>query len=177
MKPVYLAFWVSEQAPDLPTGDYGKVTPQALADYIASLGDRAGELRVVTDTQIAERAHHLAANEYRDTVASIVENLKDEIKAGNITDADGAEEWLTETIDGHHDVIYTACAQEVLRHSSNDGAYFEEFGSEGAITDDGIEWSKLAYMALLADVREEIGDLDDLFAEPEEDGDDRDEDE
>jgi len=65
--------------------------------------------------------------------------------------------------DGHHDAIYTYVAQNVCRISRNDGAYFEDFGSEGAVTDGGIAWSELAYCAMRAYVLKQIGDLDDWF--------------
>jgi hypothetical protein len=152
MKSITLRVWVNDDT-DI--------------DTIKAKIDRSGVegVAVLSDKEIADIADGNAQRAYYATVRGFVEDLKSEIKDGNINDADGAREWLEQSIDGCHDVIYTHAAQEVLRHSSNDSAYFDDFGSEGAITDNGIEWSKLAYCAILADVYEELGDLDELFTE------------
>lgn len=66
-------------------------------------------------------------------------------------------EYVHETVDGDGWVIYTAKAQAVCLVSDNDGAYADNYGSEGIIDDSGIAWSRLAYAALEADV---MGHLD-----------------
>jgi hypothetical protein len=149
MKPITVRFWV----PDTE-------------DVTAYLRDaeplRDGEQ--LTEEQIVEVAAGIEQRAYYATVRDIVEDLKRAIKDGDVTDEDGATDWLHETIDGHHDVIYTSCAQDIVRISSNSGAYVENFGPEGMVKDGDIQWSLLAYCALEADVLEEIGDISELFA-------------
>lgn len=167
MREIVIRLHVEDSAPELPVGDYSRITAASLADWVRAIGtgDHQPYIQPMTTEDITRAADGIAAREYRDTIAGIIEDLKDQIKAGDVTDSDDAREWLEQTIDGHHDVIYTSAAQEVCRQSRNDQAYFDDFGSEGAITDGGIEWSKLAYCAMLADVMEEIGDPDDLFSD------------
>lgn len=79
---------------------------------------------------------------------------------------EAVQERLREACDSHHDVIYTSCAQNIVCVSSNDGAYFDEFGGEGAVTDGAINWSLLAYCALRTDVQEHMqSDVDALIEE------------
>jgi hypothetical protein len=82
------------------------------------------------------------------------------------SDAEEAREtWLHETIDGHQWVIYTYYNFFVLAHSENDSAFTDEFGTEGVVRDGNINWAALAYMALLADVRERLSDVGELAPE------------
>ena len=169
MKPVTLRVWVNDDAPDLPTGDYGRIDAGQLADYLRAADDPS--ISLLTAEDISNIARGDAEREYRATIEGIIDDVRQAVKDGEITDRDGAMERIEEIIDGHHDVIYTACAMEVCRISRNDGAYFDDFGTEGAVTDGGIEWSRLAYSAMRADVMEEIGDLDELFQNEDEDED------
>jgi hypothetical protein len=165
--------WVPEESPELAADkphSSGGVQVDTLLNYIKQAGTDTSAY-LLTDKEISNIADGIAEREYRDTVQGIVEDLKRAIKDKEIEDSDGVHDWLHDTIDGHHDVIYTACAQEIVRQSRNDGAYFDQFGDEGAVKDGAINWSALAYCALEADVMEEIGDIDDLFAEEEEDED------
>ena len=124
----------------------------------ALLAGRDGvQFELLNDERIQEIADGIAARAYHATVEGIVEDLKRAIADKEITSEEEAHDWLHETIDGHHDVIYTSCAMEVVRQSRNDGAYFEQFGDEGAVKDGAINWSALAYCALEADVQEAIG--------------------
>lgn len=134
---------------------------QALLKQIADAAQATPE--EMTDERIKDAADNLARLEYRATVKGVVEDLERAIRDGEITSEDEAQDWLRDTIDGHHDVIYTHAAMEVCRQSDNDQAYFDEFGSDGAVSESGIEWSKLAYCALMADALEEIGDLTELI--------------
>lgn len=163
MKPITIRFWVPDNAPEAPADSYMKLSD--LNAWLTALGTLQDppHMGVITDEELVKIADGIAEREYRDTVSSIVEDLKRAVRDGEVTDSDGAIEWLEQTIDGHHDVIYTHCAQEILRQSRNDGAYFEDFGCDGALSDGAIEWSKLAYCALRADVLEAIGDLDEWF--------------
>ena len=89
---------------------------------------------------------------YSDDIADVVSAFKLAVETGDITDAESADEWLWQTIDGHGRVIYTASAKECLYESSNDGAYFDDFGSEGAVKDGSLNWSALAFCAFRQDV-------------------------
>ena len=89
---------------------------------------------------------------YIDDVAEVVSAFKLAVKTGEITDAESADEWLWQTIDGHSRVIYTANAKECLYASDHDGAYFDDFGSEGAVKDGSLNWSALAFCAFRQDV-------------------------
>ncbi len=93
---------------------------------------------------------------YADDVADVVSAFKDAVETGEITDTESADEWLWQTIDGHSRVIYTAKAKECLYESTNDGAYFEDFGSEGAVKDGSLNWSAFAFCAFRQDVLEAL---------------------
>lgn len=90
----------------------------------------------------------------KDMADSIMEYAKDE----GYPDREAILEHIHESIDGCGRVIYTWKAKMCVIYSENDGAYFDNFGSEGAVSDGGIEWSKLAYCAFEADVMEELSD-------------------
>ena len=93
---------------------------------------------------------------YSDDITDVVSAFKLAVETGDITDAESADEWLWQTIDGHSRVIYTAKAKECLYASENDGAYFEDFGSEGAVKDGSLNWSALAFCAFRQDVLEAL---------------------
>jgi len=156
MKTFYVSIAVPDTTPDPEVGDYGRLAPDAIA-LLAAQPDAYRQ--IITEEEIQTIANGIASRKYRDTVQAIADDLHRAIADGEINDREDADTWLEQTIDGHHDVIYTYAAMEVCRQSSNDSAYFDDFGSDGAVSDSGIEWSKLAYYALLADVREAI-DLD-----------------
>ena len=158
MTPITIRFWVDEDAPEPVDVD---AAIAALAARVAT--EKYHGAALLTEEEIVKTAEGIKYRAYHDTVRGFVTDLQEQIAAGDITDADGAREYLEQSIDGCHDVIYTHAAIEVCRQSSNDGAYFDDFGTEGAVTDGGIEWSKLAYCALLADVMEELGDFEELF--------------
>ena len=116
-------------------------------------------MTVITSEQRAQ-ALAILRQDYLNDVETVVQNLKDEIAAGNITDREEADDWLRETVDGHSRVIYTGQAIECLLFSDNDMAYFEETG-------DGKpdNWSVVAFYAFERDVLEAAGDLGDLIEE------------
>lgn len=166
MKTITLQFHVNDDAPELEEKN-GRITLGDVQRYLGgeALADRPGDtptIYLITEEGITRQAEGIAAREYRDTVKGFVSDLYRAVADGEVTDEDGAREYLEQSIDGCSDVIYTARAMEVCRQSRNDGAYFDDFGTDGAVTDGGIEWSKLAYCALLADVLEEIN-LTELF--------------
>lgn len=71
---------------------------------------------------------------------------------------------LHETIDGHQWIIYTRFHAEVLQHTANDSAMWDEGLNEGINSHDEY-MMRAAFCAMLADVREHS----DFDAEPEED--------
>jgi hypothetical protein len=111
---------------------------------------------------ISREADRIKAAEYRETVRGVTEEIVQAVKDGGVTDRDDLETRLHEDIDGHHDVIYTYAAMEVIMQSSNSGAYVEQFGTDGVVEDGEIQWSRLAYAALLADVNEELSQSDEI---------------
>lgn len=163
MKILTFEIWVPDDTPTAVV-DGSRVTMRTFQDYLLTL--QADSLvERLTEEQIKQRANGIEQRECHQTIADIVEDLKRAIKDKEVTDREQAMDWLHDTIDGHHDVIYTYAAMEVCRQSKNDQAYFDQMGSEGAVDESGIQWSRLAYCAMEADVLEEIGDLDDLFAD------------
>ena len=89
---------------------------------------------------------------YTDDIAEVVSAFKLAVESGDITDTESADEWLWQTIDGHRRVIITHLAKECLYASNHDGAYFDDFGSEGAVKDGSLNWSALAFCAFRQDV-------------------------
>lgn len=159
MKPITIRVWVPEETPD-PITDGSRLAAEQLG-ILAAQPDAAAY--VLSDRELENIADGNSERAYRDTINSIIADVKGKIAAGTITNEDEAREYIEQMIDGHHDVIYTACAQDILRHSKNDEAYFAEGLFDARSFRDGIPWSQLAYFALLADVMGEIGDLVDLF--------------
>lgn len=102
------------------------------------------------DSTPADIAGNILMREHYNTVTDIVEDIKNAIEDGDYTDADSLREFISETVGGHHDVIYTACAKDILRYSDNDEAYYEQTG------EDQPDWSTLAAPALEADVMERL---------------------
>lgn len=100
----------------------------------------------------------MTREEYLREVANIAESMVGEA-ADDGDDRDELYDRLHETIDGHQWVIYTAYNFDVLRHSDNDGAYVENFGADGLVTDGCLNTAALAYAALEADVSESLGGL------------------
>lgn len=93
--------------------------------------------------------------QYWDDVKGIAADVKEEIDNGNLSDWDSVADYLHESVDGSQRVIYTWKAKMAVIYSDNEDAYFEETGeSGGAIQDGSINWSLLAFYAVMADVRE-----------------------
>lgn len=108
------------------------------------------------DERLKDGRDALRRDYYAD-ICRIADDFRDEAERAAFEDSEGADTWLHETIDGCQRVIYTQQAQEAILCSSNDDAYIVEFGSiEGAVSDDCINWSVLAYSTVMADVREQL---------------------
>jgi hypothetical protein len=110
----------------------------------------------------------LTESEYQDGVKEIADNIREAIKSGELEKGD-VDDRLHEDIDGHGFVIYTAKAQCVVMHSKHADLLFEEGSIEAK------DWNDLftrgAYYAMCQDVRDELGDVDDIGEEEDEDAD------
>jgi len=110
-----------------------------------------------------ERAIRMLRRQYLDAVEqlalSIEAELVDKIEAGDTN----LHEWLTdqvwETVDGCGIVIYTARAREAAVLSENRDAGIDNFGTEGMVSDESIQWSRLAYGAVEQDLMDALGGL------------------
>lgn len=136
--------------------------------YFTNPEDAHDFIRRKTETpdMSVDRALGIIRGDYNDDVHDAAVSIQDEL-LGRLKEQECGEdlrEWLTEhideTIDGCARVIYTRSAQLGVIFSDHDGAYFEEFGSEGAVEDDSINWSKLCYAAMRADVIDELERMD-----------------
>jgi hypothetical protein len=107
-----------------------------------------------------EDAHQVLRADYWQDVREAAEELKDRLQAGEFGDREEFQDALHETVDGHQRVIFTFEAQQCLLYSDNDGAYFEDFGSEGVVKDGQINWSALAYAAFERDIIEHLDAID-----------------
>jgi hypothetical protein len=115
-----------------------------------------------------DEAVSIIKRDYYDDVREIVENLKQAIKDGEVTDEDGAYDWLHQSIDGSARVIYTWQAKLGLLVSDNEDAYEDEIGEPAPSVESRM------YMAMMRDVLDTIGDLSDLFeAEQDNEGEDK----
>lgn len=94
----------------------------------------------------------------RDAYRSHVKACADSVEARVREQEDGFDfgEIQHEDLDGDSWVIWTDKAKAVVLVSGNGGAYFEDLGSDGVVKGGDIDWSALAYMALRADVYEEL---------------------
>ena len=97
---------------------------------------------------------------YNDDVRDMAEKIREWAKENDYPGREQVLEHVHESIDGCARVIYTWKAKMCVVYSKNESAYFDNFGSEGAMSNDGIEWSKLAYCAFEADVMESLIDDD-----------------
>lgn len=113
----------------------------------------------VTEAQ-REEALRILRRDYWQDVRDVVEDLREEIKRGNLEpDAEAIDTWIHETIDGHQRVIYTHYARETLLFVDNPDAYEEEMGEKPQTVE------QAAYFAFRKDVVDQIGNVDDLIAE------------
>jgi hypothetical protein len=103
---------------------------------------------------VMSAAENIEYRKYRKMIEDAAQGIRDEIAAGDIEDEDA----LTERIESSGEVIYYAEAALTLRHSSNSDAYENEMGDGN--TDECVR----ASFAQVADIREELGDVDDLLA-------------
>lgn len=91
--------------------------------------------------------------DYFNDVRSVAKSLAREMRDGDVDDFHDA---LHQAVDGTQRVIYTHQAKLAVILSPNGDAYFDEFGEEGAVTRDGIQWERLAFVAMQQDVIKEL---------------------
>lgn len=155
--------------------DDGKVTsmtpaPAARCPFEAFRVAEEETMQRISNQEIDEAKRILRAAYYQD-IKTTAEELKSECDKGEIADRDELETRIHEECDGSEWVIYTAKAWHLLFVSDNDEAYFETgMGREGALTDDGLDVSALAYHAMRRDLEEalEVAGIDSDWDGPEE---------
>jgi hypothetical protein len=141
----------------------------AILTYAAEtyVGDGITVTRLIprepTADERIEAARRILRADYWADVRGVVDDLRSAIERGHVADTDDAETWLHETVDGHQRVICTGQAIEGLLYTDNESAFVEEFGEDGLVRDGNVNWSGLMYCALLADIRAQIGDLEQLI--------------
>lgn len=102
----------------------------------------------------------ISARDYQKGIKEAVEDAIAEAEG----DKERAQDLLRETADDHEYIIYPGKAICVLFHSSNDSAYFDEFGAEGLTQIAKKEgwnmvYTVIASYAFLADCLEKLEDL------------------
>jgi hypothetical protein len=117
--------------------------------------DQVFRLFYTSEDRVLSAAENIEYRKYRKIIENAAQGIKDEIAAGDHADAD--DDSLTESIDSAGEVIYYSEASMTLRHTNNASAYSDEIGGEA--TDECVQ----ASWAQVADIREELGDLEALF--------------
>lgn len=111
------------------------------------------------DDAVISAASNLEFQQYRAGIVSTANDIKRRIAAGEFDACDDDD--LTEAIESAGEVIMYSEAALTLRHSQNENAYFEEMGRD-AESNEGDECVRASF-AQAADIREELGDLEELF--------------
>jgi len=95
----------------------------------------------------------ISMSDYYTEVQSIADDIREEWESeGPDFDSHGR---LHETIDGHEYVIYPHLAQQVILHSQNDCAIFEELGPQ-EWSDWSTAFSQSAFFTLMRDVQDRL---------------------
>lgn len=115
--------------------------------------------RDITEKKHDEAVRVLRA-EYYQAVRSLVDEAMSEMKSGDITDREGLDEYIHQSVDGSYWVIYTRANMQVLFVSDNDDAYMDDFG-EAPVDGGNINWAALAFAAMRRDVQDLLDAYDD----------------
>jgi len=104
----------------------------------------------------------ITAAAYRKELRDLAKQAKDDYQEhGGDQDANEfVSEWLHQHVDGHQWIIYTNYNSQVLGHSNNRDAYFDEYGTLEA-TDYGTAMAQMSFAAMQADLAALI-DLNDF---------------
>ena len=94
---------------------------------------------------------------YRDVVRLIAEDAVSEYPDPN---DEGRHEYVTQSVDGSEWIIYTHYVPKVLEHTENEPDAREVQSMSGKDADWRKQQQIAAFMAMEADVWEEIGELD-----------------
>ena len=98
--------------------------------------------------------------EYYKEISALAKQIAEEVEG----DTDRASDLAHEIMDGHQWIIYTYYNLQVLEHSRNESAYFENCGSLDA--DSYCDaMAKMAFAAMLQDVYEELQDACEAWLE------------
>lgn len=100
-------------------------------------------------------AMRVLRQDYYSDIKEMAEEYMKEIENNEYDSPEDFRERLEQDIDGNQWVIYTHQAQVVMLVSENSDAFFDE-GMGPLECEDSVDWSKLAYFAVLADVKEEL---------------------
>ena len=138
---------------------------------MAKKSQRRNSSNAPTDREVDEAVSVIKRSYYAD-VKDLADSLRKEIDDGEIEDEDDLTERISEDVDGSARVIYTFQNKLGLLASDNEDAYVESH-AELPTDGDSINWAALMAAAMEQDVRDELGDFDDLF-EDDEDEDDED---
>lgn len=130
-------------------------------DAMATIRKHQDELSETEQDEIVDFALELIRRDYYSSVKSFADDLRDEIKRGEIADEDALRDALHQTVDGSAWIIYTKRAKLVLMASDNEDVAEEE-GLEHETTE------QRAFYAMMRDIEDELGDTRDLFEEQEE---------
>lgn len=106
----------------------------------------------ITDADV-KAAQRILEMDYMNDVRSCAKGVAERLQDDPDEDPNDA---IHESVDGTARVIYTFQAKLGVVFSNNSDHYFEEFGEEGAVSSDGINWERLCFVAMEQDVREEL---------------------
>ncbi len=108
---------------------------------------------VITEEDVNAAVSVIQRDYYQD-VRGIADDVEKAIKDGEIRDDEKLTEYIESSVDGSARVIYTFQSQLGLLVSGNSDAYEEEFGEAPP------DIMRAMYMAMVADVREAVGDVE-----------------
>lgn len=116
---------------------------------------------------LAEAGISAIMRTYYQSIHSMADEIREEIRDGTIQTSDDAHERIHETIDGCYWVIYYHAQRQVLLVSDNETEGFDRFIDTGG-TLTGPGFGPLVYCIVEADLCDALGDIDDLIVEREE---------
>lgn len=98
-------------------------------------------------------AVNILSQDYASDCLGVAKDLARQMKDGEVDDFQDA---LHQAVEGTQRTIYTFQAKLAVILSDNGDAYFDEFGEEGAVEKSGIQWERLAFVAMQQDVLKEL---------------------
>lgn len=152
----------------MTTNEQKAAEHKAVTDAIDALLRAAVDGELLTCESMTDLADKIKRADYWRHVRDLAEAVKDDVRE-RVKGGDDIDEAVSESLHEHADssawVIYTRQNFDVLRYSENEDAAVDEFGAEGIASRDGINWALLAFCALQADVREQLGDVEQELAD------------